>query len=337
MSVVEFTSKKGSGKKVSTNAAKVAADPDWEEPEEDDDEAPKGKRKRQQMDEDSQEAIPPKKTARGRPAKGSKSKDRAEGASAAATGESSGANEAEGGGSANEDEAEPARPTKSRKAGKAGKAGKAAASSAGAKADGAGAAPATSSRKQSKRAAKQAEEEEESFDSDEYEEEDNGRRSAGGRGGGGEADEAPGRKGEASASTAGRRKFARRFQKDLPQMLYGFGDVRTPLPQTVQLMEDLVVDYVTQVSKLGSWRLGSKLVSRRPRDAGAAQGERRRGGAAARDARQQHVARQGAGLALRPAQGSEAAAPRARAAGGLRGAEAGARHRESRRHGKVVR
>ena len=32
-------------------------------------------------------------------------------------------------------------------------------------------------------------------------------------------------------------------------MLYGFGDVRTPLPQTVQLMEDLVVDYVTQVSE----------------------------------------------------------------------------------------
>ena len=249
MSVVEFKSKKGTGKKVSTDAAKVAADPDWVEPEEDDDEAPKGKRKRQQMDEDSQEASPPKKTARGRPVRGSKSKDRAEGATAVATGESSGANEAEGGGSANEDEAEPARPTKSRKAGKA---GRAAASSAGTKADGAGAAPATSSRKQSKRAAQQAEEEEDSFDSDEYEEEDNGGRSAGGRGGGGEAVEGSGRKGEASASTAGRRKFARRFQKDLPQMLYGFGDVRTPLPQTVQLMEDLVVDYVTQVLRKAS-------------------------------------------------------------------------------------
>ena len=30
-------------------------------------------------------------------------------------------------------------------------------------------------------------------------------------------------------------------------MLYGFGDVRTPLPQTVQLMEDLVVDYISQI------------------------------------------------------------------------------------------
>lgn len=232
MSVVEFTSKKGMGTKVSKESAREAEDPDYVEPEEDDDEAPKGK------------------TARGRPARGTKSKDRAEGATAAATGESSGAIEAEGGGSANEDEAEASRPTKSRKVDKA---GKAAASSAGAKVDGAGAAAGTNSRKQSKHAAKQAEEEESSdSDSYEYEEEDNGRRSAGGRGGGGEAVEASGRKGEASASMTGRRKFARRFQKDLPQMLYGFGDVRTPLPQTVQLMEDLVVDYVTQVLRKAS-------------------------------------------------------------------------------------
>lgn len=232
MSVVEFTSKKGMGTKVSKESAREAEDPDYVEPEEDDDEAPKGKR------------------ARGRPARGTKSKDRAEGATAAATSESSGAIEAEGGGSANEDEAEASRPTKSRKVDKA---GKAAASSAGAKADGAGAASGTSSRKQPKRAAKQAEEDQSSdSDSYEYEEEDNGRRSAGGRAGGGEPVEASGRKGEASASTAGRRKFARRFQKDLPQMLYGFGDVRTPLPQTVQLMEDLVVDYVTQVLRKAS-------------------------------------------------------------------------------------
>ena len=231
MSVVEFTSKKGMGTKVSKESAREAEDPDYVEPEEDDDEARKGKR--------------------GRPARGSKSKDRAEGATAAATSELSGAIEAEGGGSANEDDAEPSRPTKSRKVDKA---GKAAASSAGTKADAAGAAAGTSSRKQSKRAAKPAEEEEESSESDsyEYEEEDNGRRSGGGRGGGGEAVEASGRKGEPSASTAGRRKFARRFQKDLPQMLYGFGDVRTPLPQTVQLMEDLVVDYVTQVLRKAS-------------------------------------------------------------------------------------
>jgi transcription initiation factor TFIID subunit 13 len=232
MSVVEFTSKKGMGTKVSKESAREAEDPDYVEPEEGDDEAPKGKR------------------ARGRPARGTKSKDRAEGATAAATSESSGAIEAEGGGSANEDEAEASRPTKSRKVDKA---GKAAASSAGAKADGADVASGTSSRKQPKRAAKQAEEDQSSdSDSYEYEEEDNGRRSAGGRAGGGEPVEASGRKGEASASTAGRRKFARRFQKDLPQMLYGFGDVRTPLPQTVQLMEDLVVDYVTQVLRKAS-------------------------------------------------------------------------------------
>ena len=35
-------------------------------------------------------------------------------------------------------------------------------------------------------------------------------------------------------------------------MLYGFGDVRTPLPQTVQVTEDLVVDYVTQILRKAS-------------------------------------------------------------------------------------
>ena len=35
-------------------------------------------------------------------------------------------------------------------------------------------------------------------------------------------------------------------------MLYGFGDVRTPLPQTVQLMEDMVVDYALE--RLGRYR-----------------------------------------------------------------------------------
>ena len=30
-------------------------------------------------------------------------------------------------------------------------------------------------------------------------------------------------------------------------MMYGFGDARAPLPQTVQMMEELVVDYITDI------------------------------------------------------------------------------------------
>mmetsp|Transcript_26405 Transcript_26405/g.44226 ORF Transcript_26405/g.44226 Transcript_26405/m.44226 type:complete len:133 (+) Transcript_26405:232-630(+) len=37
------------------------------------------------------------------------------------------------------------------------------------------------------------------------------------------------------------------FTKDLRPMLYGFGDVANPLPETVELMEELVVDYVTDM------------------------------------------------------------------------------------------
>mmetsp|Transcript_1429 Transcript_1429/g.2863 ORF Transcript_1429/g.2863 Transcript_1429/m.2863 type:complete len:128 (-) Transcript_1429:443-826(-) len=37
------------------------------------------------------------------------------------------------------------------------------------------------------------------------------------------------------------------FTKDLRPMLYGFGDVPNPLPETVELVEELVVDYVTDM------------------------------------------------------------------------------------------
>ncbi|XP_075498820.1 transcription initiation factor TFIID subunit 13-like [Primulina tabacum] len=35
------------------------------------------------------------------------------------------------------------------------------------------------------------------------------------------------------------------FQKDLQHVMYGFGDEFNPLPKTVALVEDIVVEYVT--------------------------------------------------------------------------------------------
>ncbi|CAA6673164.1 unnamed protein product [Spirodela intermedia] len=38
------------------------------------------------------------------------------------------------------------------------------------------------------------------------------------------------------------------FQKDLQHMMYGFGDDPNPLPETVALVEDIVVEYVTDLA-----------------------------------------------------------------------------------------
>ncbi|KAF9607248.1 hypothetical protein IFM89_033455 [Coptis chinensis] len=37
------------------------------------------------------------------------------------------------------------------------------------------------------------------------------------------------------------------FQKDLQHMMYGFGDDANPLPETVGLVEDIVVEYITDM------------------------------------------------------------------------------------------
>ncbi|KAA8527917.1 hypothetical protein F0562_035214 [Nyssa sinensis] len=37
------------------------------------------------------------------------------------------------------------------------------------------------------------------------------------------------------------------FQKDLQHMMYGFGDDPNPLPETVALVEDIVLEYVTDL------------------------------------------------------------------------------------------
>ncbi|KAL5671846.1 hypothetical protein ACJX0J_016152, partial [Zea mays] len=59
--------------------------------------------------------------------------------------------------------------------------------------------------------------------------------SAGGGGGGADA----------SATTLKRKRGV--FQKDLQHMMYGFGDDPNPLPETVALVEDIVVEYVTDL------------------------------------------------------------------------------------------
>ncbi|MQM04730.1 hypothetical protein Taro_037531 [Colocasia esculenta] len=38
------------------------------------------------------------------------------------------------------------------------------------------------------------------------------------------------------------------FQKDLQHMMYGFGDDPNPLPETVALVEDIVLEYVTDLA-----------------------------------------------------------------------------------------
>uniref|UniRef100_A0A2P2KNM9 Transcription initiation factor TFIID subunit 13 n=1 Tax=Rhizophora mucronata TaxID=61149 RepID=A0A2P2KNM9_RHIMU len=38
------------------------------------------------------------------------------------------------------------------------------------------------------------------------------------------------------------------FYKDLQHMMYGFGDDPNPLPETVALVEDIVVEYVTDLA-----------------------------------------------------------------------------------------
>ncbi|XP_039025970.1 transcription initiation factor TFIID subunit 13-like isoform X2 [Hibiscus syriacus] len=44
------------------------------------------------------------------------------------------------------------------------------------------------------------------------------------------------------------------FQKDLQHMMYGFGDDSNPLPETVALVEDIVVEYAYKAQDIGSKR-----------------------------------------------------------------------------------
>uniref|UniRef100_A0ABL6V9H6 Transcription initiation factor TFIID subunit 13 n=1 Tax=Cannabis sativa TaxID=3483 RepID=A0ABL6V9H6_CANSA len=46
-----------------------------------------------------------------------------------------------------------------------------------------------------------------------------------------------------SSETSSKRKRGV-FQKELQHMMYGFGDDPNPLPESVALMEDIVVEYI---------------------------------------------------------------------------------------------
>ncbi|GKV07823.1 hypothetical protein SLE2022_194030 [Rubroshorea leprosula] len=58
-------------------------------------------------------------------------------------------------------------------------------------------------------------------------------------------------KSKAGTSQPSETSFKRKrgvFQKDLQHMMYGFGDDSNPLPETVSLVEDIVVEYVTDLA-----------------------------------------------------------------------------------------
>ncbi|KAI8030071.1 Transcription initiation factor TFIID subunit 13 [Camellia lanceoleosa] len=60
----------------------------------------------------------------------------------------------------------------------------------------------------------------------------------------------PSSKARARSSQPSKSTFKRKrgvFQKDLQHMMYGFGDDPNPLPETMALVEDIVVEYVTDM------------------------------------------------------------------------------------------
>ncbi|XP_013681499.2 transcription initiation factor TFIID subunit 13 isoform X3 [Brassica napus] len=55
-------------------------------------------------------------------------------------------------------------------------------------------------------------------------------------------------KSKAAGSSQAPEKRKPLFQKELQHMMYGFGDEQNPLPETVALVEDIVVEYVTDLT-----------------------------------------------------------------------------------------
>ncbi|XP_050265430.1 transcription initiation factor TFIID subunit 13-like isoform X2 [Quercus robur] len=61
---------------------------------------------------------------------------------------------------------------------------------------------------------------------------------------------APSSKSRAGSSQSSETSFKRKrgvFQKELQHMMYGFGDDPNPLPESVALVEDIVVEYITDL------------------------------------------------------------------------------------------
>ncbi|KAK5820464.1 hypothetical protein PVK06_025511 [Gossypium arboreum] len=61
----------------------------------------------------------------------------------------------------------------------------------------------------------------------------------------------PSSKAKVESSQPSETSFKRKrgvFQKDFQHMMYGFGDDPNPLPETVTLVEEIVVEYVTDLA-----------------------------------------------------------------------------------------
>jgi transcription initiation factor TFIID subunit 13 len=71
-----------------------------------------------------------------------------------------------------------------------------------------------------------------------------GEGSSGAKGGGGKG------KGKVVEAQEGAGQLKRKrgiFHRDLQPMMYGFGDDPKPMPETVELVEDILVDYITDM------------------------------------------------------------------------------------------
>ncbi|CAI0625446.1 unnamed protein product [Linum tenue] len=57
----------------------------------------------------------------------------------------------------------------------------------------------------------------------------------------------PAKAGPSQPSETSTKRKRGMFQKDLQHMMYGFGDDPNPIPESVALVEDIVVEYVTDM------------------------------------------------------------------------------------------
>ncbi|KAL9304796.1 Transcription initiation factor TFIID subunit 13 [Arabidopsis thaliana] len=65
-------------------------------------------------------------------------------------------------------------------------------------------------------------------------------------------------KSKAAGTSQPQEKRKTLFQKELQHMMYGFGDEQNPLPESVALVEDIVVEYVTDLVTHKAQEIGSK-------------------------------------------------------------------------------
>lgn len=61
-----------------------------------------------------------------------------------------------------------------------------------------------------------------------------------------------------SSSSGDGNPFRNLFQKELRQMMYGSGDVSNPLPESLDLIEDLTVEFIMQMTRRAAQVAGSR-------------------------------------------------------------------------------